>query len=174
MTPLRERMLEDLRLRGLSSKTQETYVGAVRQLAAHYHQPPDQLDEDELRRYFLYLREVKQVAPSAMTIALSGIKFLYEHTLVNPRPNVATDFHPIRYHPSGVEVVYASRKSDFTLAQNRCAGWPCRRNHLLSKNRGLSTGPRPGAGAQAGGAPAGPRQPRARKDGPVMTRACAL
>jgi site-specific recombinase XerD len=81
MTPLRERLLEDLRLRGLSSKTQEAYVGAVRQLAAHYHKPPDQLNEDELRQYFLYLRDVKQVAPSTMTIALSGIKFLYEHTL---------------------------------------------------------------------------------------------
>ena len=41
MTPLRERMLEDLRLRGLSPRTQEAYVGAVRQLAAHYHKPPD-------------------------------------------------------------------------------------------------------------------------------------
>ena len=81
MTPLRERMLEDLRLRGLSSKTQEAYVGAVRQLAAHCHKPPDQISEDELRQYFLYLRDVKQVAPSTLTIALSGIKFLYEHTL---------------------------------------------------------------------------------------------
>jgi site-specific recombinase XerD len=81
MTPLRERMLEDLRLRGLSPKTQEAYVGAVRQLAAHYHKSPDQLSEDDLRQYFLYLKDVKQVAPSTLTIALSGIKFLYEHTL---------------------------------------------------------------------------------------------
>jgi site-specific recombinase XerD len=81
MTPLRERMLEDLRLRGLSSRTQEAYVGAVRQLAAHCHKPPDQISEDELRQYFLYLRDVKQVAPSTLTIALSGIKFLYAHTL---------------------------------------------------------------------------------------------
>ncbi len=41
MTPLREHMLEDLRLRGLSPKTQEAYVGAVRQLAAYHHKPPD-------------------------------------------------------------------------------------------------------------------------------------
>ena len=50
MTPLRERMLQDLRLRGLSSKTQEAYVGAVRQLAAHAHKPPGQITEDELRQ----------------------------------------------------------------------------------------------------------------------------
>jgi site-specific recombinase XerD len=88
MTPLRERMLEDLRLRGLSSRTQEAYVGAVRQLAAHYHQPPDQLSEEDLRQYFLYLTDVKHVAPSTLSIALSGIKFFYQHTLRRDWPTL--------------------------------------------------------------------------------------
>jgi site-specific recombinase XerD len=88
MTPLRERLLEDLRLRGLSPKTQEAYVGAVRQLAAHYHQPPDQISEDDLRQYFLYLTDVKRVAPSTLTIALSGIKFFYQHTLRRDWPTL--------------------------------------------------------------------------------------
>ncbi len=88
MTPLRERMLEDLRLRGFSSRTQEAYVGAVRQLAAHFHKPPDQLSEEELRQYFLYLTDVKRVAPSTLTIALSGIKFLYQHTLRQDWPTL--------------------------------------------------------------------------------------
>jgi integrase/recombinase XerD len=81
MTALRQRMLEDLRLRGFAPKTQEAYLGAVRQLAGHYHKPPDQLSEEELRQYFLYLQEVKQVAPSTFTIALTGLKFFFEHTL---------------------------------------------------------------------------------------------
>ena len=80
MTPLRQRMLEDLRLRGLSAKTQAAYLGAVRQLAAHFHKPPDQVTEEELRQYFLFLREVKRVAPSTFTIALTGLKFFFEHT----------------------------------------------------------------------------------------------
>ena len=63
MTALRQRMLDDLRLRGFAPKTQEAYLGAVRQLAAHYHKPPDQISEEELRQYFLYLQEVKRVAP---------------------------------------------------------------------------------------------------------------
>jgi site-specific recombinase XerD len=74
-------MLEDLRLRGFALKTQEAYLGAVRQLAGHYHKPPDQISEEELRQYFLYLQEVKQVAPSTFTIALTGLKFFFEHTL---------------------------------------------------------------------------------------------
>jgi integrase/recombinase XerD len=55
MTALRRRMLEDMQLRGLSARTQGCYVAAVRQLAEHYHRSPDQLTEEDLRQYFLYL-----------------------------------------------------------------------------------------------------------------------
>lgn len=89
MTALRERMLEDLRLRGFAPKTQEAYLGAVRQLAVHYHKPPDQISEEELRQYFLYLQAVKQVAPSTFTIALTGLKFFFEHTLHRHWPTLA-------------------------------------------------------------------------------------
>ena len=81
MTPLRRRMVEDMQLRGLSEKTREAYVRAVRQLAEHYGRSPDDVSEEELRQYFLYLRNEKHAAPSTFTIAPCGIKFFYEHTL---------------------------------------------------------------------------------------------
>jgi integrase/recombinase XerD len=81
MTPLRQRMSEDLQLRGLSARTQEMYVRAVRQLADHYHKSPDRITEEELRDSFLYLKNVKHYSRSASTIALCGLKFFYEHTL---------------------------------------------------------------------------------------------
>jgi len=81
MTPLRQRMLEDLQLRGLSERTQEMYVRAVRQLAEHYHKSPARITEEELRDYFLYLKNVTHYSRSATTIALCGIKFFYAHTL---------------------------------------------------------------------------------------------
>jgi integrase/recombinase XerD len=81
MSPLRQRMIEDMQLRGLSARTQECYVNAVRQLAAHHRRSPDQLGEEDLRQYFLYLANEKKVARATATIALCGIKFLYEHTL---------------------------------------------------------------------------------------------
>ncbi len=81
MTPLRQRMIEDLQLRGLSERTQEMYVRAVRQLAAHYHKSPARITEEERRDYFLYIKNVKHSSRSASTIALCGIKFFYEHTL---------------------------------------------------------------------------------------------
>jgi len=81
MTILRERMIDDLQLHGLAKNTQARYVEAVRHLAEHFRKPPDQITEEELRQYFLYLTKVKQVAPSTLTIALCGIKFFYERTL---------------------------------------------------------------------------------------------
>lgn len=57
------------------------YVRAVRQLVEHYHTSPARITEEEVRDYFLYLKNVKHYSRSASTIALCGIKFFYEHTL---------------------------------------------------------------------------------------------
>jgi integrase/recombinase XerD len=81
MTRLRQRMLEDMQLRGLSARTQGSYITAVRQVAEHYHRSPDQLTEEELRQYFLYLANEKKVARTTATIALCGIRFFVEQTL---------------------------------------------------------------------------------------------
>jgi integrase/recombinase XerD len=81
MTELRKRMIECLQLRGLSERTQEAYTRAVRQLSEHYHKSPDQITEEELRQYFLFIKNVKQYARGSSTIAICGIKFFYERTL---------------------------------------------------------------------------------------------
>jgi len=81
MTELRKRMIESLQLRGMSERTQEAYVRAVRQLADHYHKSPDLVTEEELRQYFLYIKNVKKYSRPTTTIALCGIKFFFERTL---------------------------------------------------------------------------------------------
>jgi integrase/recombinase XerD len=88
MTFLRQRMIEDLQLRGLSERTQDAYVRAVRQLAEHYAKPPDEITEEELRQYFLYLKNGKGVSASTFRIALCGIKFFYQHTLKREWPTL--------------------------------------------------------------------------------------
>lgn len=50
MTPLRQRMREDMQLRGLAARTQESYLAAVQHLAVHYGKSPDTITEEELRR----------------------------------------------------------------------------------------------------------------------------
>ena len=81
MTELRKRMIESLQLRGLSERTQESYVRAVRQLAEHYHKSPDLISEEELRQYFLFLKNSKHYSRNTMTIAICGIRFCYQQTL---------------------------------------------------------------------------------------------
>lgn len=84
MTALRQRMIEDLQLHGLAVKTQQAYVGAVQQLAEHYGKSPDKLGEEQIRDYFLYLKDDKKCSRSSATIALCAIKFLFEKTLKRP------------------------------------------------------------------------------------------
>ena len=86
MTPLRQRMCEDMQLRGLAPRTQDCYVRAVLQFARHYRKSPDLVTEDELRAYFLYLINEKHVAPGTVATALGAIKFLFVHTLQRPWP----------------------------------------------------------------------------------------
>ncbi len=85
MTPLRQRMIQDMQLRGLSPGTQRVYVCAVRQLAKYYRRSPAQISEEELRAYFLYLNE-KQFSRSSCVVALCAIKFLYTYTLQRDWP----------------------------------------------------------------------------------------
>jgi integrase/recombinase XerD len=81
MTPLRQRMIEDLKLRGYSDRTVEAYTKAVLYLARFYGQPPDQLTEEQVRHYLVHLATVRKVARSTHTIALCAIKFFYQQTL---------------------------------------------------------------------------------------------
>src|SRR6266704_1588118 len=67
MTALRRRMIECLQLRGLSERTQDMYVRAVRQLAEHYRKSPDLITEEDLRQSFLYVKHVKQYSRRAST-----------------------------------------------------------------------------------------------------------
>lgn len=88
-------MTEDMQLAGYSARTQEAYVGAVRQVFEHFQCTPAQLTEEQLREYFLYLANERKVSRPTATIALCGVKFFFERTLkrdwtafqlIRPRP----------------------------------------------------------------------------------------
>jgi site-specific recombinase XerD len=90
-------MREDMQLRGLSPRTQTSYLQTVQHLASHYGKPPDQITEEELRQYFLYLRNEKHAARNTCTVALCAFKFLFQHTLQRPWPILAF-LRPPRTH----------------------------------------------------------------------------
>ena len=86
MTPLRQRMIETMQLRGLAPRTQESYRSAVYQLARHSGISPELLSEEQLRQYFLFLIVDRQLAPNTTTVALNAIKVFYISTLRRPWP----------------------------------------------------------------------------------------
>jgi len=81
MQPLRQRFIEDMRLAGLSARTQEAYVQAVGKLVARVGKPPLKITEDDIREHFLYLTCEQQVARGTATIALCAVKRFFEVTL---------------------------------------------------------------------------------------------
>jgi integrase/recombinase XerD len=81
MSHLRQQFIEDMQLSGLAAGTQACYVGAVKRLVRYCGKAPDQISQTELRNYFLYLRNEKQVSRSTFTIALCSIRRFFEKTL---------------------------------------------------------------------------------------------
>ena len=86
MTPLRQKMIEDMQLRGLAERTQQSYVAAVEGLAKYHGKSPAELNEGELREYLLYLKNEKRVSASTCNQVLSALKFLYQQTLQQKWP----------------------------------------------------------------------------------------
>jgi len=83
ISPLRQRMLEDMRMRKLSDKTQSHYLRAVRRFTAYLGRPPDTASAEELRRYQLHLVD-EGISPASLNAAISGLKFFFDITLDHP------------------------------------------------------------------------------------------
>lgn len=83
MSTLRERMVEEMVLRGFSESTQETYVRAVVGLTKWSGKSPDEVTPEEMRCYFLYLVKEKELSRSSVMQTISGLKFFVERVLKN-------------------------------------------------------------------------------------------
>lgn len=80
-TKLRDKMVEDMQLRGYAERTQSSYARAVRQLENYWHSPAEEIKEQQVREYFLYCKNEAGWSAATMRIAYSGIKFFYTRTL---------------------------------------------------------------------------------------------
>ncbi len=81
MTPLRQRMLEDMGIRNLSRNTQLSYLQQVSAYARHFACSPEELGPEEVRAYQVHLIEVRKLNPGSVGIATSALRFLYKVTL---------------------------------------------------------------------------------------------
>ena len=81
MTPLRRRMIEEMKLRNLAPRTIQIYTGHVAAFARHFGKSPEHLDKAEVRSYLLYLVEEKHVSWGVYNQTIAAMRFLYEVTL---------------------------------------------------------------------------------------------
>jgi integrase/recombinase XerD len=83
MTPLRQRMIEDMEIRNFSSNTIESYVFRVAQLAKHFGTSPEALGAEEIRQYQIHLCRERKIAHSTMVQVVCALRFFYKVTLGN-------------------------------------------------------------------------------------------
>jgi integrase/recombinase XerD len=81
MTPLRQRMLEDMEIRNLSHNTQLSYLQQVSSFAKHFHRSPELLGPEEIRAYQVHLTTERKLASGTLCLIASALRFLYKVTL---------------------------------------------------------------------------------------------
>lgn len=84
MTPLREKMIEAMRLRGFSIRTHESYLSAVSQLARFHKRSPETLDVPALQAFFTHLAMERGLSGASCRLYLNGVRFLYLQVLQWP------------------------------------------------------------------------------------------
>ena len=87
MTPLRQRMLNDMTVRGLSENPKKSYLASVKGLARHYRRSPDQISAHEVQDYLIHLHEQRGLSWKSCNCVRHGVRFLYRITLGVPDPH---------------------------------------------------------------------------------------
>ena len=87
MTPLRQRMIEDMQLRNFSTETIRSYIHYIGEYALYYNTPPEQLGPEAVREFQLYLIQERKMSESSVNCFTSAAKFLYQITLELPWSN---------------------------------------------------------------------------------------
>jgi integrase/recombinase XerD len=93
VSPLRQRMIEDMRMRKLAPKTQTTYIRAVRKLSDFLGHSPDRATDEDLRRFQLNMVDTG-ASPITLNATIVGLNFLFEVTL--GRPEVMAKMQSVR------------------------------------------------------------------------------
>jgi integrase/recombinase XerD len=84
MTPLRQRMLEDMQRRNFSTETQRSYIHYIAEFAKYFNIPPDQLAPEAIREYQLFLANDRKMSAQSVNCFTAAAKFFYQTTLDMP------------------------------------------------------------------------------------------
>ena len=108
MTSLRQRMLEDMRLRRLSPFTQRTYIETVARFARYFDRSPERLGPEQIRAYQVYLATERGLATGSLLVAVAALRFLYRVTLQKRWP--FDDVIPAPKKPQSLPVVLSPQE----------------------------------------------------------------
>ena len=81
MTPLRQKMIDAMQVRGMSVRTHRSYLSAVTDLAKYYRRSPDQMSGEELQAFFLYLVKERHLSSATCRLYLNALRFFYLQVL---------------------------------------------------------------------------------------------
>jgi site-specific recombinase XerD len=84
MTPLRQKLIDEVQLRGFSINTQDSYVRCVAGLAQFYHRSPDKIGDEQIKAYLLHLLRIRKLAVSSIIVAVSALRFFFGQVLHRP------------------------------------------------------------------------------------------
>lgn len=87
MTPLRQRMIEDMQVRNLAPATQRNYIHYAYELAKYFRQSPEELEPDQIKQFQLHLIAERKLSPESVNQSMSALKFLYRVTLDKDWPD---------------------------------------------------------------------------------------
>jgi site-specific recombinase XerD len=112
ITPLRQRMIDDMRMRKLSSKTQTGYIRIVKRFTHFLGRSPDTASAEDLRRYQLHLVD-QGISSISLNATITGLKFLFDATLEHPE--LLAKMHPV-HEPRKLPVVLSREEVARLLA----------------------------------------------------------
>ena len=115
MSPLRQKMIDTMVLKGFAARTQETYLYAITRLARHYHRSPDQLDVADIERYFLFLLKEGKLAPASVRVSVHAVHFLFRQVLQRPLEHCI-----IRYPKKPQRIPELLSRSEVQLILSHC------------------------------------------------------
>lgn len=107
MTPLRQRMIDDMQLRNLAASTQRQYIAYVAAFAKYFGKSPEELDIEAVRQYQLYLLNQRKLSAESVNQYLSAVQFLYLTTLEMPW---TSEYFPRARRPHKLPVVLSQEE----------------------------------------------------------------
>ncbi len=113
MTQLRQKMINEMKVRNFAERTQQSYIETVAGLARHYNLSPEKISNDRVKEYILYLMQERKLSWNSCNVAISGMRFFYTHVIKRDSIHLSM---PARKKESKLPEVLSSEELEFLFS----------------------------------------------------------